>query len=572
MKFLVCTLVSIAMALSANAQSSFDHELEELIGTLGLSTKKLMELESVRTSIKPGDERNRSEWAAKYAKWDPENKTNDLNLAKIILTHTPFEEIGSSDFRGYGNEYLAYAIDNIVASKDNSINDLNAAFLRNTLLHAKEDRNIIQSDIKLILQKIDESQKKTPYSTRDFRKMTDYVWKYNPELISADFAEVVKVVLNYSEQDIMKFANFFEAQDMNLLGLYSLPSFEKSRVESGNAKSFASKLKSSYDLSTFVKTNFVSKNADKWAPYEFEKYKVFTDNDDVRNALLGLILLEKLKNVENEWFDNSLTGREFEKLTGVSASSYLLSIETATIDEMKLYMPIDLENRSYLEQLLMATENEIYFILPAENRFMSTIGEIDVLTFDLTEEERAIVLEMQIPRGVGYEGSVLLRKDGVVQRLENSSAFRLAACVLLAQNALKVTTNWYNVPTNLNPFNVNSAAPLETMETKTIRVQKQDEVYGQLRKVLLDNGNISNNYIIVYSSNGQIRVSPNVASKVKGQMRSLLESAGIDDERFHGIPSYARFSIEMKLTAQEIEELGEIELQIQNIAPTPKEN
>ncbi|MFT5779478.1 MAG: hypothetical protein ACI837_002437 [Crocinitomicaceae bacterium] len=83
---------------------------------------------------------------------------------------------------------------------------------------------------------------------------------------------------------------------------------------------------------------------------------------------------------------------------------------------------------------------------------------------------------------------------------------------------------------------------------------------------------MSNNYIIVYSSNGQIRVSPNVASKVKGQMRSLLESAGIDDERFHGIPSYARFSIEMKLTAQEIEELGEIELQIQNIAPTPKEN
>jgi TonB family protein len=545
--FFLLSLFSL-LSLDLFGQDDLSQNIRNYRAQIGLTDKKLDKLEKIRTNFGLDENERTDKWMKLLEKYGIALEMSELDLYPWLNSNT-YEE--SSLHTGVSTEYYRVRIQELVEL--NRISDEDLKFLNNALLivHPYTPRSAVRNDIENIIELFD-LQDEYAFSNDELHRIGAFFRSSSFKRIES-FSELLEVIRN-SDDSLMEELN----EHMLSRGIrhykFSYPHVD-GKIDS-DVKDIASvyghvqktqpglemynicaKLLSIYwwhpEHSKEWKLIEMFKD---WTPSDFERFREFTWRGEVKDAIVGHIMLQKWSNYLEKKFNASPAGIALASVLNDNSWEQMRQIESNLMVHGLFNEAVDLdEYEMSVFELYKLMHSGVYYypLLNAEQ--IRQLQGFDFSLFGLTETEALLLSKVQPDYTRSLKGHQPPSNFGK-SNLEPLN-FRFAL-YLAHVNAAYATTAGVYYSKDYDLEDVDDDLPFVNKEFSSIRDLRIDSAY----QVCYDRLNELLRYpkeklFVVHDGLGGI-VTGEVSDTIRQEIRDYLEqnfplqSMGVDYVRF----------------------------------------
>ena len=522
------------------AQSTLDEKLTELATKNDLYGKKLDKLESIRIDPALSERERKSNWEKAFIHWDNYKVTDsfcfDALFMNVKLSRGNCNNVRYRNtlygVKGYSLGYLLALTDSCRA--DGTLSPTNEKVLKNILTSEIKNESIIEDDIKAISTAYSNYLEKTPITSAQLDQIIQFV---NQLTGGEEIQNTVVGIVNLGDKEFSKLTDFLKGLGLGFNDvMYTLYDSSKSALQIGDKNkkynfyfgSYSDKhvsLKGQLRTSLagdFGSLTYYEGNISEFNKLDFLKYTSFFEDKTISNVVLLKLLFETWEEFELRAFRTSKTTSYLETKGLVNDVNLMLSTIEDRFPKYYFWTEFDMRSKSPIELLFIAAYNDIYTGLGLDKMATHLREEIDVMSFDLTDEQRKIIAALLNPNEketqIGLQKYLLNRS---FKEFETEHSFRLACFVAFDQKSAKVNRDWNHAQVYIDPFvteKVDLSVPTQTLSKEELEECK--EIINQLIQTVDYTGST-----YIYSSiRGRYEVSPKLSSALAYTISLKIEA------------------------------------------------
>lgn len=434
------TLAILLLLLTSNAYGQINHltdSVDHFLEVHNIASEDLLELEIIRSDSSLNESEKEKKWNNLHNKIDPTNDFAKIDVRQWFLYAN--EDVDKfiwwmNNFKGYSHDFLKKQIEFQFSKK--KITELNRAFLLNTL-HFQQDESIqeLTPDLNHIAQKMTEHDS-TTFSYSDFELMKKYKWKSGIDYAES-FQNICKQISKISNDELDSFIDFMNSEGIYLTKLTSNPNINTYKIDkyvytSGLGSYFSRFLHKVSYMYTLIKLRRPEGQYNNpvhfWTDIDYAMYQPLLQNDTVKTYLIGQYVVDRWRSREIEIFNASKTNLSLiPKLSTHSIWDCMSFIEGELLKTINEEIDSQYqEGVCPVGQILQMTEQKKFIIqkTSTEDGVLRNINTIEIPLFDLTENQKKLILGMNLNEGLNSSAKKIAQNKSLVETWDKDYTFR----------------------------------------------------------------------------------------------------------------------------------------------------